>query len=391
MRKILILTAGFGNGHNSAAFGLRDAIEEGNEAAKVEVLDLFRHCYGKTHDLVTKFFLGVVRHAPCLWGGMYSLLDKTSLVERQMALLAKPREALRDILKATEPDALVSTHPAYSYVVRQIFCDPHERPIPLVTVVTDSLTVHSSWHGAPSDAWVVSNGPTARVMVDAGVPGEKVHDLGFPVSPRFATLASQPPPPAPSGGEPLRALYLIHHGKKRVGKVIEDLLAIPNLKLTVTCGIDARLRVRMIERMQPHGDRCHVLGWTNRMPDLLATHHLAITKAGGAITQEAIAARCPLLINQVLPGQEEGNARLVEDLGLGTVAADDAAVVATVRRVATDGGKTWKRWRLGMAQHGRPDAARHVARFVLHDPRLPEPKRTGGLWQTSSPATAASA
>lgn len=375
MRKILMLTAGFGSGHNSAAFGLRDAIEEVNEDAKVEVLDLFRHCYGKTNELVTKLFLGLIQHAPSLWGGMFQVLDKTSLIERQMALLSKPREALRDILKTTEPDVLVSTYPAYSYVVNQIYRDHHERPIPLITVVTDSITIHSSWYGAPSDAWIVSNDPTARVMVAAGMPGEKVHDLGFPVSPRFAALASESPPPPPSGDEPLRVLYLIHHGKKRAGKVLDDLLAIPSLRLTITCGADANLRGRMIEWARPYGDRVCVLGWTNLMPDLLATHHFVITKAGGAITQEAIAARCPLLINQVVPGQEEGNARLVEDLGLGMVAADDASVVAAVRRAASDRGKVWGEWRRAIEQHSRPDAALRIAEFVLResDPHDPAP------------------
>ncbi|MFZ4693856.1 MAG: MGDG synthase family glycosyltransferase [Verrucomicrobiia bacterium] len=365
VRRILILTAGFGAGHNAAAFGLRDAIEEVSEDAKVEVLDLFCHCYGKIYKWVSKLFLGMVQHTPSLWGGMYQMLDKTSLIERQMALLSKPSEALRDILKATEFDALVSTYPAYSYVANRIFRDHHERPIPFITVVTDSNTVHSSWYGAPSDAWVVSNASTAQAMVDAGVPEEKVHPLGFPVSPRFLALASQPPPPLPSRDEPLRVLYLIHHGKKRVGKVLDDLLAIPHLRLTITCSADANLRAKMIERTRRHGNRVRVLGWTNRMPDLLATHHLVITKAGGAITQEAIAARCPLVINQVLPGQEEGNARLVENLGLGTVAMDDASVVMVVRGVASDRGVTWRKWRRALEQHSRSDAALRIAEFVL--------------------------
>lgn len=393
MRKILILTAGFGSGHNSAAFGLRDAIEEVNEDAKVEVLDLFHHCYGRTNELATKLFLGVIQHAPALWGGMYQMLDKTTLIERQMALLSKPREALRDILKSTEPDAIVSTYPAYSYVVNQIFRDHHERPIPLITVVTDSITVHTSWYAAPSDAWVVSNGPTARVMVERGVSIRKVHDLGFPVSPRFAVLAAQPPPPSPLESEPLRVLYLIHHGKKRAGKVLDDLLAIPNLRLTITCGNDAELRTRTIERVRGYGGRVRVLGWSNLMPEMLASHHLVITKAGGAITQEAIAARCPLLINQVLPGQEEGNARLVEDVGLGRVATEDAQVVATVRQAAGDRGKLWGDWRRALEEHSRPDAALRIADFVLResDPRDSGPGTKLALFRPadSSPITIA--
>ncbi len=56
------------------------------------------------------------------------------------------------------------------------------------------------------------------------------------------------------------------------------------------------------------GRRSRCIGWTDRIPTLLQTHHCVISKAGGAAVQEAMAARCPLLIDYIVPGQEEGNA-----------------------------------------------------------------------------------
>ena len=51
MKKILIFTAGFGEGHNTAARNIRDAIEHiAPDEARVEVLDLFDSCYGKLND-----------------------------------------------------------------------------------------------------------------------------------------------------------------------------------------------------------------------------------------------------------------------------------------------------------------------------------------------------
>lgn len=41
MKKVLILTAGFGEGHNAAARNLRDALELIAPDTQVEVLDLF--------------------------------------------------------------------------------------------------------------------------------------------------------------------------------------------------------------------------------------------------------------------------------------------------------------------------------------------------------------
>ena len=54
-------------------------------------------------------------------------------------------------------------------------------------------------------------------------------------------------------------------------------------------GRDAELKEKLARRAKEFGDRVQVLGWTNQMPRLMLTHHLVMTKAGGATVQEAIA------------------------------------------------------------------------------------------------------
>jgi processive 1,2-diacylglycerol beta-glucosyltransferase len=54
------------------------------------------------------------------------------------------------------------------------------------------------------------------------------------------------------------------------------------------------------------------------------SHHVVISKAGGATTREAIAARCPMLVSQIVPGQEEGNYELLRRHGVGALAETPA-------------------------------------------------------------------
>jgi hypothetical protein len=54
MKRILILTAGFGDGHNAAARNLREALELSADDVKVEVLDLFESSYGALNALARK-------------------------------------------------------------------------------------------------------------------------------------------------------------------------------------------------------------------------------------------------------------------------------------------------------------------------------------------------
>jgi processive 1,2-diacylglycerol beta-glucosyltransferase len=390
MKKILILTASFGDGHNAAARNLRDAIELITDDAKVEVLDLFESTYGTVNSLLKQTYQGYV---PTIWSGVFAVFDNPALFRHQTASLGKLREALAAVLHDTEPDAVVSCYPVYSHILRDIFRDHAERPFRFITVVTDSTSVCSAWYRAPSDLFVVTDATTGEVLIEAGIPKHRVKPLGFPVSPAFAR--EQPLAlAAPEHGQQRKVLYVINTGKAKTGKSLSRLLKLPDLDLTITVGRDATLKAKLAERLREYGQRVRVYGWTNQMPRLLMSHHLVIAKAGGAMVQEAIAARCPIIINQVIPGQEEGNARLVRRLGVGAVAEKGKEVRDLVEDVFAHRARKWQEWRDNLQRVSRPDAAIRIAELVLeeanrlnHQPTRPklfepapsrDPARNGG-------------
>ena len=125
---------------------------------------------------------------------------------------------------------------------------------------------------------------------------------------------------------------MINAGGQAASEVIRGLTKIANVRLTVTVGRDERLR-RAVEALRAEvGREFEIVGWTDQLPRLMLESHLLISKAGGATVQEAIAAKCPMIINQVVPGQEEGNARLIDETRSGAVATAPEAIVAAVER-----------------------------------------------------------
>ena len=103
MKKILIFTAGFGEGHNTAARNIRDALEHiAPDEAKVEVLDLFDTCYGKLNDWVRKAYITAINRTPRVWGKIYNVIDGTQFVEANMVILAKMKRAMSDVLADLE-------------------------------------------------------------------------------------------------------------------------------------------------------------------------------------------------------------------------------------------------------------------------------------------------
>jgi UDP-N-acetylglucosamine:LPS N-acetylglucosamine transferase/predicted metal-dependent phosphoesterase TrpH len=380
MKKILILTAGFGDGHNAAARNLREAIEMADEDARAEVLDLFADSYGAFNTLARKTYLGMVAYAPRLWGQFYSLLENP-LVEKQLGSFTRLQVTLEKILAQTQPDCVISTYPIYAHVIKKIYASHHERPFKFITVVTDSITINSAWFRAPSDYFCVANDATAEVLVKGGVARSQIKVFGFPVSPIFADKSIELPQPI--GDEPRRVLYIINTGKKKAGKAIDRLLEIDDVHLTITAGRDPELRAKLIERTRDHEHRVKVLGWTNQMPELLMSHHLVISKAGGATVQEAIAARCPMIVNQVIPGQEEGNAELIEKFHLGAVVEKNKEVAEAVEMAFEKRAAVWNEWRKNLKKISCPDAALKIAELVLEESEDGFPGRAVKLFENA--------
>jgi processive 1,2-diacylglycerol beta-glucosyltransferase len=98
---------------------------------------------------------------------------------------------------------------------------------------------------------------------------------------------------------------------------------------------------------------------------MLHESHLLIGKAGGATVQETIAAGCPVIINHVVSGQEEGNARLIVETNSGVIALSPAEVVAQVQLAFADDAKQWRQWAANISNLSRPRAALDIAEFLL--------------------------
>jgi processive 1,2-diacylglycerol beta-glucosyltransferase len=93
-------------------------------------------------------------------------------------------------------------------------------------------------------------------------------------------------------------------------------------------------------------------------------NHLLIGKAGGAMVQEALAAEVPMLITQILPGQEEGNARLILQNGCGAFCPTNEVVASAVERVFADGAAVWFQMHRHVLALSRPAAAEEGARWI---------------------------
>lgn len=363
MKRILIFTAGFGEGHNTAARNIRDAVEFlAADETQVEIVDLFEVCYGRFNDFVRKAYLTAIDRTPKFWGKIYNWIDTTQVVESNLAALSRMRRAMEDVLIHLEPDAVVSTYPIYNHLIAEIFKDGRERTFSQITMVTDSISVNAVWFRCPSDYFLVANEETAAVLRRGGVEAARIHVFGFPISYRFAELSAKRPDPA---APERRVLYMINSGKNKAHKLVRKLCRRRDVRLVVTTGRDPILRRKIEEAVRHAAHPVEIHGWTSRLPEILCSSHLVISKAGGATVQEAIASGVPMILNHVVPGQEEGNAKLLLDRQAGVVATKNREVLEAVDRAFANDGEEYQRWHRNITDLSQPTASLDIARFVV--------------------------
>ncbi len=303
MRTVLVCSAGFGEGHHTAARSLCVALDELGAAQGVrsEFVDTLAARHPRLDRFLTRSYVRVLNRAPRLWAWAYRRAERSRGVGVPLALFGTLRAALRETLERTRPAAVLSTYPAYGYVLDEIARSGGPGGFLRGTVVTDSISVNPVWLRAPTDFFFVTNPQTAAVLQAQGVPEAKIQTLGFPVHPRFAReceCAALPDPADPRQGQGRRVLYMSNsHRGDAPGLVRRLLTEIDGLALTVTTGRDPRRHTEVEAAVASVGGEraasARVLGWSKEIPELLSSHHLLISKAGGAPVQEASPRRTP--------------------------------------------------------------------------------------------------
>lgn len=355
--RILIVTAAFGEGHNSAARNLGLALD--TAGAVTRVCDPCMVGAPGMTAAVNRAYRMVTTRMPWLWARIYRSTDRCDFSRQRSPVMRAPERALASIIAEFRPDALVSTYPLYPYFMPRIGAK-----LPVFTVVTDSMEINAAWLRAPSDFWLVTDPATRDAMIRWGLDGARLVDSGFPVHPVFSTLA---PLDAADACDPFRILYFPTSQVHQLGKHARALLANPQQPLlTIVLGRNVRrLYPAALEIKRAYPGRVRIIGWTRRVPQLLCKHHLVVGKAGGATVHESIAARCPMFIHHLVPGQEEGNLRLLESIGGGALADSPAMLSSALSSLLENQAAGWRGMKNALARHNRSAGAITAAGFIL--------------------------
>lgn len=325
---VLILTTSTGAGHDRVAVALREAAHELAPAVGVRILDPLAGGAKNGSLSAGRWYDATVARAPWLWGLFYHATNNAWAIRLGLAagaLLWAHR--LRGVLQTERPRLVVSVHPVCTRLVADILRTIPAAP-PLHCVVTDLVTIHRCWACAAVDAFYVATAEARDALTAMGIPRERIHMTGLPLRASFART-----PHAPAESAAPRVLVLGGgRPSRRFEKVVRALVtALPRLRVVVVCGHNTRLRRRLTRAV---GAGATVLGWRDDIAALMQWSSVIITKGGSVTLAEALSQARPLLIYQVLPGQEDGNVMLAARTRRGRYIRDLDALVHAVAATA---------------------------------------------------------
>lgn len=362
---ILVLTADAGFGHRSAANAVAAAIRDRyGEECEVMILN-------PLEDKRAPFFLRdsaadydrLVRTMPELYRFYYDASDLTvtsAIVESTLTVLLF--EVMLDLVRTYNPDAIVSTYPLYTAPLEAVFT-MRGVDTPLLTVVTDLATVHRFWFSRAVDACLVPNSIVRDLGLSYGLTEDQVIVTGIPVNPGFLRdpRSQQELRQELGWREDLKTFLAV--GSRRVDRLLDTLNVLNHfgapLQVAVVAGKDRELyeELRGFDWHIP----AHLYEYVDNVPLLMRAADAVICKAGGLVVTESLATGKPLLLVDVIPGQETGNADLVVRGGAGDLARSDIEVLQTVSHWLMDGGSLLEERSKNAVQMGRPQAAYDVA------------------------------
>lgn len=336
MRKIriLILMTEMGFGHKSAATAIAEAARRdfgdecevtiANPMSNKKTPSLVRNVQSEYYDQ------SVQNHE--IYEAMYKLGD-TSLasaaMERGLALLLA--DAVREDVEAHNPDVIVVVHENYLAPLQALY-DLTKHHIPTITVITDLTTIQRMWYHPVSDICVVPTQVAYDKAIEQKLKPAQVRQLGIPVHPDLSAEQRDKTSIQRELGWATDLVTLLVVGSKRVQDLPEKLRGINHsrlpLQLVLVAGGDdeTHAQFQQIEWHHP----TQIYNFVDNLPTMMHASDIVLSKAGGLIVSESLACGLPLLLADVIPGQETGNAQYVVDGGAGVLAEEPLALLETL-------------------------------------------------------------
>lgn len=365
-KRVVFLMSDTGGGHRASAHALAEALYVlHGDAVQCQMVDLLTHYGTWPLSHAGAYYLPLVEQHRWLWRLGIECSNQARLWQA-VALSARlwQRGGLRRFAAEYPADLYVSVHPLLNHAPWWALRRRYPQT-PFATVITDLASAPRPWYNPAVDLLSASCSQVQAAALRAGLPPARVLLGGLPI--RLAFAASRPTPAEARAALRLeqRPTALLLGGGEGMGALeptaaaLAARLASQGGQLAVICGRNEALRSRLARQRWPGA--VHVAGYVDNMPLWMAAADLVISKAGPGTIAEALACGLPLILHSYVPGQESGNARYVQERGVGLFCDDPDQIAALAVNWLAPGNAALAAMQARARVAARPTAALTIA------------------------------
>lgn len=334
----MLLSAEVGESHTQMAQMLAAELESRSDVESVSIAGDFSVLGPVLDGVLSRGFRFHLGRLPWSYDLAYRLFSRVHAARRfgEFALYALGGPALAREIRRRSPQVVISTYPVMNPVLARlraagrIGCP--------VGAVIGPLGGLAFWIQPELDLHMTLY-PEAVAAVTQLAPGSRVEPVRPPVRPEFFAPGPRDRMRAELGVEPGTALVLVSGGGWGAGDlagVLEACLALRDIRMLALAGRNEPLRAELAARYGSDA-RVTVLGFTDRMRDLLWAADAFISTTAGTSCIEAQLCGCPAVTYGFAFGHVRDNTRALAERGLARCAGSPRELREAVRAALAGG------------------------------------------------------
>ena len=347
-KKVLIMSASTGGGHNRAAKAMKDEIEKkciDSEHITCEIIDSLKLINTTMDKIISSGYEKSAKYTPKAWGGVYKLTESNLISRNEFKdnpLTSLISRKLKKLIEVKKPDLIIGTHPFPMIALSTLkkhsqlsknnelstFTESFHKYYqnldipPLITVLTD-YTTHSAYIQNEIDYYIAGHEYVKELLIEDGIEAEKIKPYGIPVEKSFLTNRSRETVLSELNLDPNKFTVLLMGGSFGAGSIkdtLSELISIDrDFQIIVITGRNKSLKEKLEKNLMSHEQSIDknicVLGFTDKMNDLLSAVDILVSKPGGLTTTESLLKEVPMIVPYFIPGQEEENLDFLSNCG----------------------------------------------------------------------------
>ncbi len=297
--KTLILTASYGGWHNAAAKDIQKKFQEKwEESSIIDFVEKIGDIGNKSKDFHENI---VVENFKFLWKIAFKISDYKLICNFiQKRFKKKFNNKLQKIINDSKVDLIIITNPLWLP-----FLDKESR-VKTAVIVTDAINIHSFWYKEFIDYYFLIDKFSKENFQNKFWHNPKyVYDSFFPMKKEFFINKNK---------IENKRIYILLDSQKY--KFINKLLnLLDNKNFCEEIVIIKHRNIKVFDKLikNSRSSKINFQDFIN-LKENYKNIDIFIWKPGWAIVTECIATSTPIITTTFIPGQEEGNIELIENL-----------------------------------------------------------------------------